>query len=329
MREHIVAQVSIKLKRLLLIISMAICIYSCADERRLIDEIEAIPIAITMDRFDQAFARATPDNIDALKSAYPYLFPAQYDDEFWVKKLTDTIQLEINAAVEHTYPDSRFLNEEITTLFKHIKFYYPKTYIPEVVTITSEVDYRNRIILTDSLVLLGLDNYLGPEHHFYSEISKYTSKNFRKEQIVVEIAEAFAKTKIIPPGNFTFMEAMIYEGKQLYLMEQLLSLKPKHEILGYTPEEYQFAQDNESYVWEYFVGRELLYSTDRKLLNRFVQPAPFSKFYLELDNETPGRLGRYIGYEIVTSFMNKNDLSLEVMLLQDAQTIFNNAKYKP
>jgi uncharacterized protein YjaZ len=50
---------------------------------------------------------------------------------------------------------------------------------------------------------------------------------------------------------------------------------------------------------------------------------------LELDNESPGRLGQYIGWQIVKAYMENNDVSLMDMLQKDAAEIFNNSKFKP
>ena len=87
---------------------------------------------------------------------------------------------------------------------------------------------------------------------------------------------------------------------------------------------------NESYIWRYFIERELLFSTDLKLSGRFITPAPFSKFYLEdIDAESPGRLGQYIGWQIVRAYMQQNDVSLKDMLLKSPEEIFNNSKFKP
>ena len=319
----------ISFKNSCLILCCTLLFLSCTHDKKLPDEIASIPVTIAVARFDQAFANATISNWKNLKQQYPYLFPEGYTDDFWAEKLSDTIQLEINQEVNQVFPESTLLNEELSKFYKHVTYYYPDAIVPKVITITSERDYRNRAILTDTLLILALDNYLGEDHHFYSDIPVYQAKNLKKEHIIIDVATAFAKTKVPSPHTFSFMEAMIYEGKQLYMMEQLLTLKPKHEIFGYTPEEYQFAVDREVNIWEYFVGKELLFSTDRKLLNRFINPAPFSKFYLEFDNETPGRLGRYIGYKIVASYMKKNKLPLKTMLTQNAETIFNNAKYKP
>jgi uncharacterized protein YjaZ len=72
-----------------------------------------------------------------------------------------------------------------------------------------------------------------------------------------------------------------------------------------------------------------LYSTDNSLPSRFINPAPFTKFYLELDSESPGRLGQYIGWQIVRSFMEHNDVEFMDMLQMEATEIFNGAKFKP
>ena len=99
--------------------------------------------------------------------------------------------------------------------------------------------------------------------------------------------------------------------------------------IGYTNDELFWANDNEFYIWQYFIENELLYSTDTKLVGRFIAPAPFSRFNLELDSESPGALGQYIGWKIVRSYMENNPSSLLQMLQMNAQTLFNKAKYKP
>jgi uncharacterized protein YjaZ len=95
------------------------------------------------------------------------------------------------------------------------------------------------------------------------------------------------------------------------------------------PEQITWCQENESYIWRYFIEKELLYSTDSKLPNRFTNLAPFSKFYLEIDNESPGRVGQWIGWQIVRSFMQNNKVSMQEMIKMDAKELFEKSKYKP
>ena len=76
---------------------------------------------------------------------------------------------------------------------------------------------------------------------------------------------------------------------------------------------------------------QLLYSTDKKVLNRFIDIAPFSKFYLELDSESPGGIGRYIGLNIVTQYMEKfpENTPLRDLLTVSNDELFKKANYKP
>lgn len=302
---------------------------SCKEKSEIPPQIDTIPVELTIKRFDQDFARAQMESLPRLKKDYPYLFSKRYPDAYWLQKITDTIQQEINYEVSKAFPDFTEEEEDIQRLFKFIKYYFPATTIPKIITLTTDVDYKNKIVLADSLLFIGLDTYLGAEHHFYTGIPAFQSKNFRKEQLVIDIAAAFARNRTPRPRQNDFLSEIIYEGKKLFLMKSVLLDVEEQEILGYTQEELSFANENRRNVWEFFIKNELLYSTDRKLLSRFVNPAPFSKFYLSFDNETPGRIGRYVGYEIVKSYMQETDTPLQTMLVLDAETIFTNAKYKP
>ena len=80
----------------------------------------------------------------------------------------------------------------------------------------------------------------------------------------------------------------------------------------------------------FFIEKQLLYKTDSQWSERFIEPAPFSKFYLQLDNESPGRIGRWIGWQIVRSFHKQNpNISLQELIKLPFQQIFNKSKYKP
>ena len=123
---------------------------------------------------------------------------------------------------------------------------------------------------------------------------------------------------------------MIFYGKQLYFKDVVIPFKTEAERISYTQEQLDWARANESYIWRYFVERELLFSTDSKLPSRFINPAPFTKFYLEeIDSESPSRLGQYTGWQIVKSYMENNDISLRDMLQTSSEEIFNKSKFKP
>ena len=122
---------------------------------------------------------------------------------------------------------------------------------------------------------------------------------------------------------------MIYYGKIQYIKTLLVPNASVAMQFEYTDQQADWAEANELQIWTYFIEKDLLYSTNSKLDSRFLNLAPFSKFYLELDNESPGGIGRYIGYQIVKAYMQNNDVSLQNLLRKPSKEIFNNSKYKP
>ena len=147
---------------------------------------------------------------------------------------------------------------------------------------------------------------------------------------MVDLATEYANKYIYQKQNKTLLDEMIYFGKQLYFKDKVIPFKTKAERIGYTEAQLDWAHVNESYIWRYFVERELLFSTDSKLPSRFINPAPFTKFYLEeIDSESPGRLGQYMGWQIMKAYMQNNKISLKEMLITSPEEIFNNSKFKP
>lgn len=308
---------------------LGVLLFSCNDKNEVEKEIDKIPMNVEILRFDKEFAAANPSDLPKLKSEFPAFFPKQYNDSIWIQKLTDTLQNQLENEVLKTFPDDDALRNSLVPLFQHIKYYFPKFETPLVVTTTSDVDYRNNIILTDSLLIIGLDTYLGSDHRFYEGIDRYITKEMKPSQIEPDVAEIYAIQYIKPPSRSSFLGQIVYYGKQLYLKDIWLPKISDAEKIGYTEEEYKWAEENEEYMWRYFVENELLYSTDPKLGTRFINPAPFSKFYLEIDNESPGMLGRYLGWKIVRAYMERNNTKVQQLMITDADEIFKNSNYKP
>lgn len=305
-------------------------LFSCAETDRTEAEIAKIPVDLKIARFDRDFANAEPEDIPKLKSTYPYLFPSQFPDSVWIAKKQDTIQQELLGEVARVFGNFDREEQELTSLFQHIKYYFPKYKIPKVVTLTTEVQYDNRVVLADSLLLLGLDNYLGADHHFYRSISRYIAQGLDKDFLTADVVSAFSKGLNRYPRNRTFLSRMLYFGKELYLKDVLIPAATDVQKIGYTQEQWDWIRANEEPIWRFFVENELLYSTDSELDRRFLDPGPFSKFGLELDNESPGRAGRYMGWQIIRAFMDKNpNITLVELLDLPADELFKKANYKP
>ncbi|MFH6768737.1 gliding motility lipoprotein GldB [Gaetbulibacter aquiaggeris] len=318
------------MKKTIFFLFLFTVILSCRNDESQEHEIHKIPLELKVERFDQLFGEVNADNLTKLKKDYPFMFSMKYSDSFWLAKTKDTVQIKLLQEVSKVFPDMKEQEGEIKSLFQHIKFYFPEFKSPRVITTTSFVDYRNRIIVTDTITLISVDTYLGSDHEFYQGIQKYIRQDFNKNHIAVDLASEYSKKYIFQGQNKTLLDEMIYFGKQLYFEDKVIPFKTEAERIGYTEAQLDWAMANESYVWRYFVERELLFSTDSKLPGRFINPAPFSKFYLEeIDSQSPGRLGQYMGWQIVRAYMENNDVTLRDMLLASPEEIFNNSKFKP
>jgi gliding motility-associated lipoprotein GldB len=316
------------MRKILFIIPVIIALVSCDKKSKVEKAVEEIPVEIKVERFDKLFFETESKNLGQLKKQFPFFFPKATQDSIWLEKMQNPQWRELYTEVQKKYSNFEPIQKELNGLFKHLKFYFPETKTPKVITVISEMDYNNKVIYTDSLLIISLELYLGKNHKFY-QFPNYLKQNFEKKQILPDVVSSFSTLKIAPIADQSLLSQMIYFGKELYLKDLLLPDYTDADKIGFTSEQNKWCEDNEGYMWRYFLENELLYSNDSKLGNRFINPAPFSKFYLEIDNESPGRVGTWIGWQMVRSFMNTNDVPLEKMLQLNAKELFEKSKYKP
>ena len=302
---------------------------SCQKDVKNNIDTSTIEVKFMINRFEQDFYSHKGEDLEELKKKYPLLFPENTPDSVWMAKIKDKDEQELYTETQKLYSSFSDIETELRSLFKYITHYNPMFNTPNIITGLSNIDYNYRVIYNQRLVFISLDVYLGSKHPFYSDYPAYIKQNNIRERIVVDVANAIIDSQIKPLTNRSFLAKMIHEGKKLYLLDLYLPLKSDAVRIGYTKQKYNWAITNEEQVWKYFIENNLLYSTDTKLNKRFLEDAPFSKFYLSEDKNSPGRIGQRIGLQIVRSFMDNNDVSLSDLLIKDGEEIFKNSKYKP
>ena len=314
----------------LILFLVAFTLFGCDNSGDIEKDISKIPIEASVIRFDKQFANTCIDSLGSLKEKFPMFFSKRIPDSIWISRMQSPLHQEMADEILKIFPNQTNLVATLGPLFQHIKYYFPRFRVPTTVTLINDVDYQSRVIVaSDTLLLLSLDNYLGADHRYYSDIKRYIVENLKASQIPSDVAKAYAQKYIAPPTKNTFLEQMIYFGKQLYLQQLWLPNTSDASKIGYTDKQWQWAEDNQVDMWRYFVEKELLFSTDPGLTPRFISNAPFSKFYLELDNESSPMAGRYLGWKIVRAFMKNNDITPQQLLVFDAEALFKKSKYKP
>lgn len=302
---------------------------SCQKEVKKNVDTSKIEVEFMINRFEQDFYDHGGENLEELKNKYPLLFPDITPDSIWMAKINDRDEQELYSETQKLYSSFSDIESELKSLFQHVTYYNPLFNTPDIITGLSNIDYDYRVIYNQELVFISLDVYLGSTHPFYGDFPSYIKQNNVRERIIVDVASAIIDSQIKPLTNRSFLAKMIHEGKKLYLLELYLPLKSEAVRIGYNKIKYDWALTNEEQVWKYFIENNLLYSTDTKLNKRFLEDAPFSKFYISEDKNSPGRIGQWIGMQIVRSFMANNDVSLSDLLLKNEEEIFKKSKYKP
>ncbi|GAB3710945.1 gliding motility lipoprotein GldB [Flavobacterium koreense] len=318
------------MKRYIYITLIGVLFFSCDKKSKIESAVEEIPVEMKVVRFEQAFFDAKPENLADIKTEYPDFFPEGTPDAVWIDKMQHPQWRELYQEVEKKYKNFGTQQSEIEDLFKHIKYYFPTIKTPTIYTVISEMDNNSKAIYANDKLVIALELYLGKDHKFYGEFPAYLRQNFEQRQMLPDIVSSFAFGVLPNPKDKDLLSMMISSGKELYLKDILLPEYSDAERIGYSEDQIKWSKENESYIWEYFVNDKLLYSTDSKLANRFINVAPFSKFYLEIDNESPGRIGQWVGWQIVRSFMENNPkVTVQDLIKMSEKDIFELSKYKP
>lgn len=237
---------------------------------------------------------------------------------------------QIYADTETKFADTKPIEKELGTLSKQIVQAFPDKSLPHIYTHVS--GFNQSYIVTDSIISIALDNFLGKDYPPYTNtFYEYQLATKSPEYIIPGLAQVWLYSEF--PHHHapveTLLDNMIYEGKILYAAQQLLPDTPVEQILGYTPQQAEWLTQNEPVIWDRILTQQDLYSTNTITKSKYINPAPFTSTLIQ---EAPGRAGRWVGWRIVSTYMDENrHISLSQLLNDndtDSQTILKLSKYK-
>lgn len=293
-------------------------------------EIESFEIVdVSKAYFDSSISNAN------LKSDFPDFFEGS-EDSLLNTRRSDTVSNQLHNEVITKYPELEIFRDSLNDIFKRLTYFYPNFKVPTVYTFTGEMPYEYPVAyFPDSRdIVIGPDWFLGKENPSYDVlgIQEYFRSQMNPTNFKPKVVESIAR-QMVPYDirKRNFIEKMIYEGKLLIIQDALLPETSDAEKIGYTDEKLAWAFENEAQIYLYFTEEQIFFSDDRRLNERFLEPAPFSKFYSENDTHSPGRIGAWMGWQICRAYLNKNkDISLQEFIMdQDLLKIFKESGYKP
>lgn len=329
---------------------LGLLIWSCQSEHDVaVPDVDDIDVNIKIKRFEQElFGLDTSDielgleqQLKQLQNKYPDFYEVftqkvltgsllpenetetvgDFITHTGVRKLYDTTQVE--------FANIQAIEAELTQAFKHYKYHFPDKTVPEVVSFISEY-VVGTFTYGDELLAIGWDFFLGESFPYDPRIfPQYLQQSMDKEHLVAKSMEAIASNLVGEIEGSRLLDEMIHNGKILYIEKLLLPTTADAVIMEYTPQQMQWVRDNEREIWAYLLREELLYSTRRSDFQKLVGPSPTGT--TQMPRESPGKVGNWMGWQIVARFMEQHpNLSpSDLIALTDAQDILTRSRYRP
>lgn len=328
-----------------------ICLIAAGCKNKNGVDVSNIKVNLTIERFDQELFALTPQQVSAkapqLMQKYGHFYGDYMESILGVGPVTDTAyygQLravltnkdykELAAEVTRTFPTIDHGQEELRQAFKHILHYYPKAKVPRIISFFSGFSVQTPV--GNDYIGIGLDMFLGRNSKFYpalvQSIPQYISRRFTPENITPRVMEGYIREEMFPDQDEqrSLLSKMIYNGKILFMMGAIMPHVQDSLIVGYTAEQFEWAQTYKPEVWAYFLENNLLFETDYTKIQKYLTDAPFTPG-VGTDSKSAPKLAVFTGWQIVKKFMERNpDLTLpQLMQEMNHQKILNGSNYKP
>jgi len=318
---------------------------SCRDSQTRI-KVQKDAVKIRIERFDQQLFSL---NTDTLPEAISWLY-REYDDfldvfsyhivglgspsgrdyqTYLLMFLNDRMNREAFEETQNKFDDLEGLEKKLSNAFSIYKSAFPDAEIPRVVSFVSR--FNNPCFTVSNYIGIGLDMYLGTSSEYYKklDVPQYLKSGMLEEKIPSDIIYAWAAA-VFPYNDSVdnVLARMIHEGKLLYFTENMLPKEPDSLIIGYGKRQMKWVEHNEEPMWTDLVEKKLLFSRDAMDIRKLTGPAPFTYFF---SNESPGRAGSYIGWQIFREYArrNKNLGFAELMAETDYEKILRLSRYNP
>jgi hypothetical protein len=324
-----------------------ITLLSCGGGTRRNDpDVSDVEVNLRLLRFDQdLFALDTArldDGVEALAAKYPDFLPffvtevagdptnreetpreaiTGFVTAPQVRRLYDSCQV--------AYGDIRWLEADLTDMFRYYRHYFPDKQPPRVVTAVTEF-VGDAYMVNDSLLMLGLDMFLGEDFSGYNPdyFPKYLRRQFSREFITTKAALALTTRLVGPPSGERVVDHMINNGKILYIMDLMLPTVPDSTKMGYTAAQMEGCYANEQNVWARLLDMNVLYEPLGMGNQKIVNPSPSADNVFQ---EAPGEVGNWIGWQMVKAYAKRHPEATlaDIIRLKDTQTFMEEARYKP
>lgn len=259
------------------------------------------------------------------RSAYP-------DDSAFIntlyRRFTNAAFDTLSEETEKVFGDGAALQKSFDDAFSYLRHYYPEARVPKVITVISGME--NDLFVSDSLVIVGLDFFLGPQARYRPNMYEYMLQRYQKDYIIPAVMLLYGisdRYNRVNTEDKTALADMIAYGKAYTFTRFMVPCIPDSTLFGYTAKEADGARANEDIIWEKLVGNQVLYETSHLIKQRYIGERPNTG---EISANCPGRIGMWVGMRMTDKYLQETGRTLqELMNEPDAGKIFKESRYRP
>lgn len=327
------------MKQLLIFFFLVFCLFSCGSDCEYTVDLKDVKAESKIVRLEhELFNSKSPEDIKKFIKDHPlivdrYMAPNNKDAPEFHRGLygfyTDKDVVEFYKEGEKLNNGFKEVESSIADFYKHIKYYYPSYHIPEVNTIVTGLQNTD-FYMEDSLVVISLDYFYGKGSRHRPDEFAYMLERRESEFVVPGLAMRIALAQFVERDDKDdrLIADMVNWGKVHYFMERMMPCVKDSTIIMYNSVQMEEVENNMVTIWGHFIENQLFYETKPDIKRRYVEEAPKVSV---IGEKCPGRIGRYLGWQIVKEYMEKNpEVTLqELMKEKDAVKIFTLSKYKP
>lgn len=236
------------------------------------------------------------------------------------------------------YPDTKEIEKQLTDGFKYLKHYYPNQTIPKVMFVNLGLNRLPAFTIDTSILGISLDMFLGPQYPYYRSVGipDYMGAHMRPFYIpVAAFSVIYSFSHPFVSNDRTLLDLMLQRGKEQYFLHKILPNTPDSVLFGFTQQQLNWCNANEAMTYNFFIHQNLLYSKEVHNTLTYVNDGPYARGLepvTDVVKTTPGNIGTWLGYKIVSAYMEQHpEVSLAQLLSAplDAAKMLDDAKYRP
>lgn len=246
--------------------------------------------------------------------------------------ISDPVITEIYKDTQKQFSDLSEFKNAITPAMTLYLTHFPNERIPDFCTLVSGIDFQMpQVFGYENTIFICLDMYLGKDYKQYAQagMPKYIAARCDKKYMATDCFSKALVYRHLPDKTLvTLLDNMVDAGKKMLFTQTMFPTTPAQDILGYSKEQYKWATSHESAVWHALIEKNKVYDNSEDVIRRMMDETPFTR---DFGNDSPGRLGVFIGYQIVQSYMKSHPGTTlkDLMAMTDSQKFLKESGYKP